>query len=96
MDLSSPSPQPDRHMIDLMDTKNKKGAMKGREEQQQEEDEMMDDSCIFCGAESKAGHVHLQLLHQVQVFKSNTNISKIWIHSLQFRDKPLMGGKVFS
>ena len=81
LDLISTSPQPDKHMMGQMDTNNhyKRVLMKdGPEEQEEEaEEEMMDESCIFCGSEPKAGTVHLTLLHKVQVFKISINISKI-------------------
>ena len=45
-----------------------------RKDTQTDEDGIVDENCIFCGEEPKAGHVHLQLLHNVQVFKSNISI----------------------
>ena len=80
LDLISASPQPDKHMMGQMDTKDTK-------EQQEEEEMMMYDSCIFCGAEPKAGHVHLQLLHKVQVFKSKSKHFQNLDTFVQFRDK---------
>ena len=42
-----------------------------RKDTQTDEDGIGDENCICCGEEPKAGHVHLQLLHNVQVFESN-------------------------
>ena len=69
--LTTPSPSPDIHRMRPTDSN---GDKRIRKDTQTDEDRIVDENCIFCGEEPKAGHVHLQLLHNVQVFKSNISI----------------------